>query len=106
MIRGGNAALRRVIQCRVTEEMTRMQKPQQSAGYAEMPDAELARRVAGGDHSAFEAMMRRHNRAMFRTARAILRDHAEAEDALQEAYPHSRAAISAPNVSVQRVRCD
>lgn len=63
-----------------------MQEPQPSARYAEMPDAELARRVAGGDHSAFEAMMRRHNRAMFRTALAILRDHAEAEDALQEAY--------------------
>lgn len=63
-----------------------MQEPLQSAGYAEMPDAELARRVAGGDHSAFEAMMRRHNRAMFRTALGILRDHAEAEDALQEAY--------------------
>ena len=30
--------------------------------------------------------MRRHNRMLFRTARAILRDDAEAEDALQEAY--------------------
>lgn len=63
-----------------------MQEPQRNPGYADMPDAELARRVAGGDHSAFEAMMRRHNRAMFRTALGILRDHAEAEDALQEAY--------------------
>jgi RNA polymerase sigma-70 factor, ECF subfamily len=34
----------------------------------------------------FEALMRRHNRMLFRTARAILRDDAEAEDALQEAY--------------------
>ena len=50
------------------------------------PDAELAARVARGDHPAFEALMRRHNRALFRTARAILRDDAEAEDALQEAY--------------------
>lgn len=30
--------------------------------------------------------MRRHNRPLFRTARAILRDDAEAEDVLQEAY--------------------
>jgi RNA polymerase sigma-70 factor (ECF subfamily) len=30
--------------------------------------------------------MREHNRMLFRTARAILRDDAEAEDALQEAY--------------------
>src|SRR5256885_10534367 len=48
--------------------------------------AELAGRAAHGDSAAFEALMRRHNRALFRTARAILRDDAEAEDALQEAY--------------------
>src|SRR3954468_392630 len=48
--------------------------------------AELAGRAAHGDSAAFEALMRRHNRMMFRTARAILRDDAEAEDALQEAY--------------------
>ena len=49
-------------------------------------ETDLAARVAGGDHAAFEVLMRRHNRALFRTARAILRDDAEAEDALQEAY--------------------
>jgi len=53
---------------------------------ADSSDAELAERVARGEHAAFEALMRRHNRALFRTARAILRDDAEAEDALQEAY--------------------
>jgi RNA polymerase sigma-70 factor (ECF subfamily) len=42
--------------------------------------------VAGGDQAAFEVLMRRHNQAIFRTARAILRDDAEAEDTLQEAY--------------------
>src|SRR5438067_13509979 len=51
-----------------------------------LSDGELAQRVAGGDVRAFEALMRRHNRTLFRTARAILRDDAEAEDALQEAY--------------------
>ena len=30
--------------------------------------------------------MRRHNGKLFRVARAILRDDAEAEDALQDAY--------------------
>jgi len=49
-------------------------------------DAELAGRIATGDSAAFEAVMRRHNQQLFRTARAILRDDAEAEDALQEAY--------------------
>ena len=38
------------------------------------------------DARAFEDIMRKHNRMLFRTARAILRDDAEAEDALQEAY--------------------
>ena len=62
-----------------------MNKPLPRAGYADTSDAELAGLVAGGDQAAFEAVMRRYNRA-YRTARAILRDDAEAEDALQEAY--------------------
>jgi RNA polymerase sigma-70 factor (ECF subfamily) len=57
------------------------------------PDAELAQRVGAGDTAAFEALMRRHNRMLFRTARAILRDDAEAEDALQEGYLQAYQAI-------------
>ena len=38
------------------------------------------------DHAAFEALMRQHNGRLFRVARAILNDDAEAEDALQDAY--------------------
>jgi RNA polymerase sigma-70 factor (ECF subfamily) len=53
------------------------------AGHA---DHELARRSADGDTAAFARLIRRHNRLLFRTARAILRDGAEAEDALQDAY--------------------
>ena len=49
-------------------------------------DAELARRIAGDDEAAFETLMRRHNGALFRVARAILKNEADAEDALQEAY--------------------
>ena len=60
---------------------------------ADAPDAELAARVAAGEPAAFEAVMRRHNRRLFRTARAILRDDAEAEDALQEAYLQAYGAI-------------
>src|SRR5215510_15668153 len=74
--------------------MVRMAKTQQNqAPRADAPDPELAKRVAAGDASAFEALMRRHNRALFRTARAILRDDAEAEDALQEAYLQAYRAI-------------
>ncbi len=49
-------------------------------------DTGLAARVAAGDRGAFQQLMRRHNTALFRAARAILRDDADAEDALQEAY--------------------
>jgi RNA polymerase sigma-70 factor (ECF subfamily) len=46
----------------------------------------MAGRIAAGDHQAFESVMRTHNQQMFRVARAILRDDAEAEDAVQDAY--------------------
>jgi RNA polymerase sigma-70 factor, ECF subfamily len=75
--------------------MPRMTNPQPTAVglAADAPDSELAARVAAGERAAFEALMRRHNRALFRTARAILRDDAEAEDALQEAYLQAYRAI-------------
>ncbi len=72
-----------------------MTKPLPRAGSPDSPDEDLARRVAEGDPAAFEALMRRHNRTMFRTARAILRDDAEAEDALQEAYLQAYRTIGA-----------
>ena len=46
------------------------------------------------DPRAFERIMREHNRMLFRTARAILRDDAEAEDALQEAYIQAYHALA------------
>src|SRR3954469_5170728 len=49
-------------------------------------DAEPATRARRGDGSAFELIMRRHNRRLFRLARSLLLDDAEAEDVLQEAY--------------------
>jgi len=60
-----------------------------------LSDGELAQRVAGGDVRAFEALMRRHNRALFRTSRAILRDDADAEEALQDGYLRAFRAIGA-----------
>src|SRR5438874_1497399 len=49
-------------------------------------DLDLARRIAAGDERALERMMRAHNRMLYRLARSILKDDAEAEDAVQEAY--------------------
>jgi RNA polymerase sigma-70 factor (ECF subfamily) len=56
-------------------------------------DLAVAAAVAGGDVRAFELLMRRHNRRLFRLARATLRDDAEAEDALQDAYLAAYRAI-------------
>jgi len=49
-------------------------------------DAELLKRVQARDPSAFELLMRRYNRRLFRVAHALLRDPAESEDVLQETY--------------------
>jgi RNA polymerase sigma-70 factor (ECF subfamily) len=49
-------------------------------------DAEIARRIAAGDRDEFRLLMRRYNQTLYRTARSILKDDAEAEDAVQEAY--------------------
>ena len=51
-----------------------------------LSDADIARRVAAGDEDAFHLLMRRHNQTLYRTARSILKDDAEAEDAVQESY--------------------
>ncbi|SAL25725.1 RNA polymerase sigma factor [Caballeronia humi] len=49
-------------------------------------DLSIVSRIRAGDRAAFELLMRRHNRRLYRLARATLRDEAEAEDALQDAY--------------------
>jgi RNA polymerase sigma-70 factor (ECF subfamily) len=56
-------------------------------------DAELCERIRGGDKNALQQLMRRHNRTLFRTARAILRDDAEAEEAVQDAYLQAYRAL-------------
>lgn len=60
---------------------------------AQAADAQAAERAAAGDVAAFEQIMRRHNRLLFRTARSILKSDADAEDALQEAYLRAWRAI-------------
>ncbi|TAL84907.1 MAG: RNA polymerase sigma factor [Candidimonas sp.] len=50
------------------------------------PDAEIARRIAQGDRQALTTLMRRHNQRLFRVARSVLRNDADAEEAVQEAF--------------------
>lgn len=58
------------------------------AGVAAAGGPELMALVAAGAPGAFELLMRTHNQRLYRTARSILRDDAdaEAEDVVQEAY--------------------
>lgn len=51
-----------------------------------LSDDEVVRRVLAGDRALFEVLVRRHNQRLYRAARAILRDEAEAEDVMQHAY--------------------
>jgi len=66
----------------------------QAVAYKDFADAEVARRIASGDDEAFRYLMRQHNQKLFRTARSILKDDAEAEDAVQEAYLLAYRAMS------------
>jgi RNA polymerase sigma-70 factor (ECF subfamily) len=64
-----------------------MTRPQaRRAAPAVLDDAELVRRVLARDADAFRTIMQRHNRRLYRIARSVLRNNAEAEDAVQEAY--------------------
>jgi len=53
---------------------------------ASISDQEAVERIRNGDAASFEAIMRRHNRRLYRIARGILRNEADAEDAVQDAY--------------------
>jgi len=64
-----------------------------AAGDELASEADLASRIAARDAGAFEILMRRHNRRLFRVARAILRSDDDAEDALQDAYLAAYRAI-------------
>ena len=63
--------------------------------YAALPEGKLVGFARAGDREAFRAIMQRCNQRLFRVARGLMRDEAEAEDVLQEAYARAFAAIAA-----------
>src|SRR5262245_62032969 len=81
------AAIRLYSSERIKRELTMTAKveklPVEETGLA---DEEVVRRVLGGDSALFEILMRRYNQRLYRIARAILNDPAEAEDVMQDAY--------------------
>jgi RNA polymerase sigma-70 factor, ECF subfamily len=51
-----------------------------------LDDGALVERARNRDGAAVRLIMQRHNRRLFRVARSVLHDDAEAEDVVQEAY--------------------
>ncbi|ACL63851.1 RNA polymerase, sigma-24 subunit, ECF subfamily [Anaeromyxobacter dehalogenans 2CP-1] len=56
-------------------------------------DDEVVARVLEGDVALFEVLMRRHNPRLYRAIRSVLRDEAEVEDAMQQAYLQAYAHL-------------
>lgn len=49
-------------------------------------DAELVLLIRAGERQLFEVLMRRYNQRVYRVIRSMLRDEAETEDAMQQAW--------------------
>ncbi|WP_297515185.1 RNA polymerase sigma factor [uncultured Caulobacter sp.] len=58
-----------------------------------MSEAELVSHVRRGVRDAFRVIMQRYNQPLFRVARGIVSDDAEAEDVVQESYFRAFAAF-------------
>ena len=58
----------------------------EKAGSEGWTDQDIVDRIKAGDTALYEIIMRRYNQRLYRVARAILRDDAEAEDVMQDAY--------------------
>jgi RNA polymerase sigma-70 factor (ECF subfamily) len=59
-----------------------------------MADESVVARVLAGEPRLFELLMRRYNRRLFRVVRSVLRDDAEAEDVVQDAWVRAYGALS------------
>ena len=58
-----------------------------------LSDEQVVADVLDGQTALFEVLMRRHNERVYRAARAIVRDEAEAEDVMQQAYVNAYANL-------------
>lgn len=56
-------------------------------------ETQLIDRINAGEEPAFRQLMQRYNQSLYRVARAIVSDDAEAEDVLQESYTRAFAAM-------------
>ena len=103
----------------VDSERPMLEQPLTGESVSDDPDLEIVQRVKDGDTDAFEELVRRHGRRVYRSLIGILGKAEEAEDALQDcflkAFQHlpefeGRARFStwlvriAINTGVQRLR--
>jgi RNA polymerase sigma-70 factor, ECF subfamily len=70
-----------------------MRAATQPIALEELGDLALATRAAARDLGAVRLITERNNRRLFRAAWSVLRDRAEAEDVVQEAYAKALAVI-------------
>jgi len=71
-----------------------MQPSARSAETRSLDDVELVQRVLAGDAKAFRTIIQRHNQRLYRIARSVLRNSAEAEDVVQETYIRAFAHLA------------
>ena len=57
------------------------------------PDMAIIDRIRNGEAGLYEVLIRRHNQRLYRVARAFLRDSAEIEDVMQDAYLKAFSAL-------------
>src|SRR3546814_4775842 len=70
----------------VTQELSMPDRATiETVAWSTLPDAELVALARRGQRGAFRELMQRCNQRLFRVARAVVRDDAEAEDVVQEA---------------------
>ena len=69
------------------------QKPKVQSDYDILGEADLVDLAKAGHRDAFRAIMQRCNQRLFRVARGVVRNEAEAEDVVQEAYTRAFAKL-------------
>jgi RNA polymerase sigma-70 factor (ECF subfamily) len=60
--------------------------PSTASAIGILSDADVVVRVRAGESALFEILMRRHNQRVYRVVRAVVKDEADVEDVMQQAY--------------------
>jgi RNA polymerase sigma-70 factor (ECF subfamily) len=66
--------------------MTDVSRALEQLKHGPLSDDEIVQRVLAGDTGLFELLIRRHDQRVYRLARAIVRNEADADDITQETY--------------------